>query len=194
MQRRDLLKSASILLGASLSSATVNAMSMVSDPHQRPPVSKFSPSQYGQLTVLSQLIIPTTDSPGAIEARVPEFIDLIVSQWQTETERSVILNGLDKLNQHCLAQYNSHFIECETQQQEAALSDFELLAKQEIAKGSAEEENSKTFFYALRELVVVGFFTSHVGATQALKHVHVAGAYIGDYPTAKAGRAWSPIY
>ena len=47
------------------------------------------------------------------------------------------------------------------------------------------------FFPWLKELTVVGYYTSEIGATQELRYVHVAGQYDGDVPYRKVGRAYS---
>jgi len=190
MNRRELLKHTALLLGSSLSPAIVaGATSTAKELPSSTSNSRLSDPQRELITVLSERIIPASDTPGALEAKVPEFIDFIVSHWQTETERTAFLNGLSAIDQYCSTHFQTRLLICTEKQQISALTAFEQRAKTEKTSGDI-----KPFFIMLRELVVVGYFTSKPGATQALRHAHAPGAFIGDYPLKDVGKAWSPVY
>lgn len=189
MNRRELLKHTALLIGSSLSPTIIAGVTSGKELHRGPEKSRLSDHQRDLITVLSELIIPATDTPGAIEAKVPEFIDLMVSEWQTEQERTEFLEGLTAIDRYCSKHYQQKFKKCTAVQQTSALTVFE-----ERANVEKTQHETKPFFMALRELVVVGYFTSKAGATQALRHSHAPGAFIGDYPLKKVGRAWSPVY
>ncbi|MGM9511714.1 gluconate 2-dehydrogenase subunit 3 family protein [Larkinella sp. GY13] len=57
---------------------------------------------------------------------------------------------------------------------------MELLTRQE-----------KSFFTILRELTIVGYFTSETGASQALDYVAIPGRFVGDIPLKPGQRAWA---
>ena len=46
------------------------------------------------------------------------------------------------------------------------------------------------YFRMMKELSLVGYFSSEIGATQAVRYIEVPGAYHGDYPYKKGDRAW----
>ncbi len=148
----------------------------------------FSERQQHVISLLSERIIPKTDTPGALEAGVPAFVSLIVSDWYNQDEKKAFILGLDDMERFCLQKFNCSLIKADSAQHDFVLSEFESLALKNL------DSDKPAIFSTLRELVVVGFFTSKPGAMQALKHNHVAGQFIGDYPLSKVGKAWSPYY
>jgi hypothetical protein len=147
------------------------------------------------IEALAELIIPETDTPGAIAAGVPDFIDQIVSNWYTETERQIFLDGLTAINARCQSEYDQGFVDCSSQQQTDALSHFETLAKgykpppRDMFDRNDPEDTP--FFTKIKELTVYGYYTSETGATQELRWVPMPGEYLVDYPLSKVGRSWA---
>jgi len=58
----------------------------------------LNPQQNGMVTTISEIIIPQTDTPGAKAARVNEFIDLILTEWYDDEEKSIFLTGLAEVD------------------------------------------------------------------------------------------------
>ena len=97
MNRREALRWATVLLGGIASPSALRAISMNRAPsHDNK--NYFSEFQSRQVATLAELIIPTTSTPGAIVAGVPQFIAMMVSDWYTEAERSIFMAGLDDIN------------------------------------------------------------------------------------------------
>ncbi|MGH8495473.1 MAG: gluconate 2-dehydrogenase subunit 3 family protein [Gammaproteobacteria bacterium] len=100
------------------------------------------------LASISELMIPATDTPGAVEAGVPQFAELILSDWHTADERRPVLEGMAKLDADCKAAFGKGFAACSVAEQ------TEVLAATE----------DSTMFTVLKSLVVNGYFTSELGA------------------------------
>ena len=80
MQRRDLLKGLSLLLGTGLSGACQRALDV--PVAERVVLAAVYDQQQQQIAhLIADLIIPETDTPGALDAGVGEFIDYVVSTW-----------------------------------------------------------------------------------------------------------------
>lgn len=147
------------------------------------------------LEALAELIIPQTETPGAIAAGVPAFIDQIVSRWYTDTERKIFLDGLLAINAQCQSNYGQEFINCTLRRQTQALSAFE--AQAENYKPPPRDMFDRTdpedtpFFTKIKELTVFGYYTSELGATQELRWLPMPGKYLVDYPVTEVGRAWA---
>ena len=133
MNRRELLKYTAVAMGiGSTSSVLLGALSGCED-SERPQKSdvdvqigaQIGAQPRGLIAALAELIIPETDTPGAVAAGVPDFIDQIVSQWYTPTERKIFDDGLVAINAHCQGQYAQEFVDCTGQQQTQALTHFE---------------------------------------------------------------------
>jgi hypothetical protein len=113
------------------------------------------------LSAIAETIIPATDTPGAIEAGVPRFVELILSDWHTAEERQPVLEGMAKLDRDCRSVYGQGFAECGEPEQVAALAAME----------------SSNMFATLKALVVNGHFTSELGATSQAGYNPMPGVY-----------------
>jgi gluconate 2-dehydrogenase gamma chain len=116
----------------------------------------FSPSEYALVERLTELIIPNDTTPGAKEAGVAEFVDFMVAH-NTDKQYSMRL-GISWLNAHCERLFGKTFMSLLAAQQVAVL---EPLAYK--AKHHAGEEDGRNFFLAIKELTVMGFYTTEIG-------------------------------
>ena len=130
MNRRELLKTTALAMGiGSASSLLLGALAGCDDsnpPSDIEPASSTKPL----IAALAELIIPETDTPGAIAAGVPDFIEEIVFRWYTPTERKIFLAGLVAIDGHCQDRYGRGFAGCNLSQQTEALAYFEQQASQ----------------------------------------------------------------
>jgi hypothetical protein len=195
MNRRDAIAQIAFLAGGSLAARFAQAALRGAPLHSRPAQSAFTDEQRTMIEHLAELIIPRTDTPGAIDAGIPVFIDQIVSGWYTPLERSIFMNGLKTLDAFCSAVYGKRFNACNTQQRTNALNaaDESSRAYQHTSalKMREEPDEHSPFFYKLKLLTVLGYYTSPVGATQELSYNPVPGRYEGDIDFDKLGRQWS---
>jgi hypothetical protein len=195
MNRRELLRVTAVAMGIGSSSSLMLGALSGCDAGVPPQKSVIGAQRRLLIESLAELIIPATDTPGAIAAGVPDFIDQIVSAWYTETERKVFLDGLVAINTHCQNAHGQEFVDCTLGQQTAALSHFETLARgykpppRELFDRNDPEDTP--FFNKIRELTVFGYYTSEIGASQELSWLPMPGEYRVDYPLSKAGRAWA---
>jgi hypothetical protein len=65
---------------------------------EQPVLRTLNPQQNAMVTTISEIIIPQTDTPGAKAARVNEFIDLILTEWYDDEEKSIFLTGLAEVD------------------------------------------------------------------------------------------------
>ena len=97
MHRREALRL--LASAAALPILSREAFSMFQAVHEQLPeqavLRTLNPHQNATVTTISELIIPQTDTPGAKAARVNEFIDLILTEWYDDEEKSIFLTGLD---------------------------------------------------------------------------------------------------
>src|SRR5258708_40152978 len=73
-------------------------------------VRTFCLHQHATVTAIAELIIPRTDTPGATDVRVTEFIELIVTEWYDAEERTHFLNGLADVDVRTQALFERHFV------------------------------------------------------------------------------------
>ena len=198
MNRRQLLKRTSWLLGGMLTASMVRGVTAGEESLRKAAVAFFSGPQRHRVSVLAELIIPPTDTPGAIGAGVPDFIEMMVAQWYTETERLLFMQGLQDIDDWCLDTHGADLLGSSEAQQIAALEAMEQAAagyKSNALDVEAEmadkiDENTP-FFTKLKELTVIGYYTSEVGATQELAYNSMPMRFEGDIPLAQIGRQWA---
>ena len=116
----------------------------------------FTPAEYALVERLAAIIIPTDETPGAAEAGVAEFIDVMTSR-DPELQHS-LRPGLAWLNKHSQKLQGKPFLGLTPDAQVALL---EPLAYQK--KFRAGEEPGRRFFDRMREYTIMGFYTSEVG-------------------------------
>jgi hypothetical protein len=116
----------------------------------------FDPQEYALIERLADIIIPADSTPGAKEAGVSEFIDLMVSR-DPELQNS-FRSGLGWLNLRSTSAYGKPFLGLSSSQQIALLEPLAYKAK--FRKG---EQAGRDFFDLLREYTVMGFYTSEIG-------------------------------
>lgn len=116
----------------------------------------FTMAEYALVERLAAIIIPTDNTPGANEAGVAEFIDLMTSR-DPELQDS-FRSGLRWLNSHSKRLHGKPFLALSPQQQTTLL---EPLAYR--SKFRPGEEPGREFFKQMLEYTVMGFYTSEVG-------------------------------
>ncbi len=131
------------------------------------------------VATIAELIIPKTDTPGAREAGVPAFIDVMLADWAGDDQRQMFTAGLANVDERSRALFGKEFVACSEAQQTQILTDLDAeLARLRDTKSDA----SKNFFQAMKWLTLTGYYTSEVGATTELHYRVVPGRYEPCYP------------
>jgi hypothetical protein len=190
LTRRQALRRVGALLGGVVSAPTVAG---VLSGCQRRTGADWSPTilsaeQNAMVDTIAEIIIPTTDTPGASAANVNRFIDAMVGESYQETNRKRFLAGLEDVNARCKTNYGSPFVDCSPEQQRALVGELDDEA---FGPNASVDREHPPFFRMMKELVIVGYYTSEIGATQELRTNAVPGYYDGDVPYKEIGRAWS---
>ena len=189
MDRREALKRVGVLMGGAVSASVVSG---VLAGCRAGGTASYTPqtlttSQDELVATVAELIIPATDTPGARAAGVHTFIDQMLTHIYSNEERDRFLAGLADLDARAQAGGNPTFLESTPEAQTAILQDLEAEARAARTSGAV----AMPFFSVMKELTLVGYYTSEIGATQELKYVHAAGSYDGDVPFEEVGRAYS---
>jgi hypothetical protein len=144
------------------------------------------------VTAAAELLLPPTETPGAKAARVNEFIDHILADWYSEEDRKRFLDGLSDMDSQSQKLFGKDFAVASPEQQAEVfqiLGDELALALEALAnappgyRGEAPEPENN-FYVMFRELTLTGYFTSEIGATQALHEVIIPGHFDGCTPLA----------
>lgn len=157
------------------------------------------------LDAVAELIVPATDTPGAREAGVPKFVDQAIATFCSPADAQALKSGLSRIDADARATHGAAFVAITQAQQTALLTRYEAesrvpAAPTAVGRGDTETGLSNRpaapprgppFFALLKEMVTVGYFTSELGATRAVRYDPVPGDYRGCVPLKQIGRAWA---
>ena len=129
----------------------------------------FDDHQIETVATICDLIIPTTDTPGARAAKVHDFIDLILNDGPAE-RRNRFLTGLGWVDGHAIRTHQQPFVRCTQQQQVAMLKAFDAGSDKELATGT-------TFFRDIKGLTTMGYYTSREGIAELNKGNRVPSSF-----------------
>jgi hypothetical protein len=195
MQRREALK---LLAGAAaIPLLSHSAFGLFRQVHEQLPASPalktLNPHQDATVTTLAEIIIPQTDTPGAKAARVNEFIDVIVSEWYDSQERSIFLKGLADLDGRSRDLFGHDFLDCPAKQQVQIVTELDeglTKVREAAVPGIIRKRHllipeEKNFFYMMKQLTLVGYYTSEVGAEEELNYEIIPSGHGGCTPIEK---------
>lgn len=145
----------------------------------------FNRNQAALTTSLTQTIIPAGETAGAADVGVPGFIESMVKDIYTEEQRDMFLEGLAAFDEKCVAETGSSFADLSADEQ------FEFASIENAEAIENEQFEGPQFFLIFKELTMVGFFTSEVGATEVLRYEDIPGVYQSCIPFEEVGRTWA---
>lgn len=195
IDRRQFLQRAAVLLGAGLSSACVSAaLSRREDEPLLTANTVLSAEERTVLESLAERILPRTDTAGALDAGVPDFVEFVLAEGYPEEARDAYRASLRELDAQAQAEYGGGFAALASADQDALLAAIELA---EFAAGSGAAalfggiNPTKPFFAASKELTLVGYYTSKVGIAAERTYSHFPGAFDGAVAWGPGQKPWA---
>lgn len=189
MKRRRALWGIALLGGGSLASMGIFKWF---DWHKKPDM-HYLLSQRKLLEALSETIIPTTDTPGAIEAGVADFILKMVSENMEAVAQNRFIDGLKSVDAYAKVTCGKPYTGCTEEEKNSIMRHFEEESKplDGIAGKVQRKVLGDPFFPILKEYTCIGYCTSMAGATQALAYTLVPGRFAGCVPMTPNQKSWA---
>lgn len=147
--------------------------------------------QDATVKTMAEMIIPRTDTPGATDVGAAAFIDLLLTEWCDEKERTRFLAGLDQVDMRTRAVFGKDFIDCSEDQRSETLMALGERMVQETPRrpGRWDDEvpGEASFYSMLRRFTLTAYYTSEAGATEELHFEIIPDHYQGcdDAPSSK---------
>jgi len=189
INRRTALAQISIMFGGSISvQITAAILGQVLNKGESFPVSSEQTYLLGEL---AEIIIPSTDTPGAKNSGVTDFIIRVMRDCYSLADQQFFYTGLEILNKICIDKHGRSFVELEHKEKINFLNIINEIERIFYIKALNKAFNIPGFFKQLRELTVIGYFTSETGATLALEYLPIPGRFEGDVLIKKGQRAWA---
>lgn len=197
LTRREAIIKMAVLMGASLMGPRLLARTF----GQARPL-EFSEQEIALLDEIAETIIPATHAPGARAAGVGPFIAMMVADCYTAPAQAAVKDGLVRLPKDYELRYGEKFVGGQAENRRKFLNDLDaeqrkhtsqmrrVTVKTEGSRAAEEDDDAPPhYFRVLRELTLLGYFTSEIGQTKLLHYVEVPGRYDGNVPY-KKGDEW----
>lgn len=146
----------------------------------------FSKLQMKILHDICDVVLPKTDTPSAAELDVHGFVDHQLSVCYDSVEQDGVIAIVDKINTISIKSLSQGYIDLSSSQQKALLESLEKMT-------SGFNVEDKAHFKFLKSLIVFGYFTTEVGATQALNYQAVPGGFKGSVPYSTLKKSWGSL-
>ncbi|MDP3070082.1 MAG: gluconate 2-dehydrogenase subunit 3 family protein [Opitutaceae bacterium] len=182
MNRREAIQRAALLLGVAITPSILQGVLRAQTPAAGAKPQFLTAAQFATASAVAERILPRTDTPGAIDVGVPAFIDLMAGKYMTDAERRTFTAGLAEVEAKSAAAHQAAFGKLPAAQQDALLT----------AMAEAAQPKRGTFFHQIKELTILGYFTSEPVGRNVTHYDPIPGRYQGCIPLAEVGnRAWT---
>ncbi|NBT08361.1 MAG: gluconate 2-dehydrogenase subunit 3 family protein [Chitinophagia bacterium] len=185
MNRREALARVALIMGGTV----LGAEAFLSGCTTGTTGLKFSKDDIAFLNEIGETILPATNTPGAKEAKVGEFMSVIVNDCYETKDQIAFMAGMKTLNEASNKANGKTFMQATAEQRHNLL--VELDKEASAFQKTKKPDETKHYFTMLKELTLWGFFSSEVGATKALRYIAVPGKYEGTVPYKKGDKAWA---
>lgn len=186
IDRRAALRRVALLLGGALSAPAIAGVLAGCEGHDRAAAGfaprALAPAQAELMAVVADHIIPATDTPGARGVGAPAFIDMMLAEYYAPADRERFVAGLADLDARAKASGGRAFLRCDASRQRAIL---------DVVDREAFAGRGLHWFRTMKELTLLAYYTSEIGATKELRYQQVPGRFDGCIPFETVGRSWS---
>jgi hypothetical protein len=187
MNRREAIARVSLIVGGTIIGSDLFLSGC--KPEKKKVETVLTRDSLALINEISETILPQTSTPGAKEANVGHFMIDFVNDCYSAPDRAIFIQGLAAIDKRSMKAYHDNFMQINEQQRLELLTNLDVEQK-EYTK-SKNETSPNHYFRMMKELTLLGYFTSEVGCTKALRYVPIPGKYIGCIPYKKGDKAWA---
>jgi hypothetical protein len=155
-------------------------------------VGAFTVADVALLDEIAETILPETSTPGAKAAKTGAFMALMVTDVYTDRSQQVFRDGMRSVDEACRSAHGTAFMEATPAQRLSVLEAIDREQKQVMdARVPALEPEPAHYFRMMKELALLGYFTSEIGCTKALRYIEAPGRFDPCVPHAPGDRSWA---
>ncbi len=185
LNRREALRRIALLMGGAL----VGSRYILSgQPVPDKKAEGFTDADRAFLDEVGETILPATDIPGAKAVGIGAFMTMMVTDCYSDQEHATFKAGMADIDARAKAQYGQGFVACSPDERTKLADTLEKEQRDHHAKKGKDEPEH--YFRIVKDLTLLGYFSSEIGCTQAVRYIEVPGAFHGDVPYVKGQKAW----
>jgi hypothetical protein len=201
IDRREAIRRVSALLGGTAlvgGRALLAACERASFPLEEATLGDFTAKDIAFLDEIAETILPATKTPGAKAAKTGAFMALMVTDSYQPAEQKEFREGMAKVDDAMRKANGRSFMEATAMQRSAVLTALDHEQKRvmdareaAVSEGAASAGRPAHYFRMMKQLALLGYFTSEVGCTQALRYVESPGRFDACIPYTPGEPAWA---
>jgi len=188
MNRRDAIERVILLTGGAVIGVDF-FISGCKQPNAKKVNDLFNTDQVAFFNEVGDTILPPTKTPGAKAADVGSFIAIMVADCYTPADQKIFMTAQSKIDAESQKMFNKNFLDCDSGQRTQLLTAIDK--EQKLSAKNKQPADPYHYFSMVKQLTLLGYFTSEVGCTQALRYVPVPGRFDGNIPYKKGDKAWA---
>lgn len=189
MNRRDALNRVALILGGTIVGGSAFLEGCKSADKKMAIGLPFSAENISFLDEVAETIIPTTNTPGAKAAKVGAFMNTMVTDCYDEKDQKIFSDGIVAIDQACEKLHGHGFMKASPEHRKEVLVAIDK--EQKEYNKNKKDGDPNHYFSLMKQLTLLGYFSSEIGATQALRYVAVPGKFEACIPYKKGDRAWA---
>jgi hypothetical protein len=151
---------------------------------------EFTAGDIAFLDEIAETILPATKTPGAKAAKTGAFMALMVTDGYSLAEQKIFREGMRRVDEATRAANNISFMEATPLQRLAALTALDHEQKR-VSEAAGAANQPAHYFRMMKELALLGYFTSELGCTQAMRYVESPGRFDPCIPYTAGEPAWA---
>lgn len=183
LTRRAAIRNAVLLVGGAISAAELGLLESALAATADEAEPRFlDADQFAMVERIADIIMPETDTPGAVSAGVHRFIDLMLQEWASSDTQHEFVTGFAGIDRRAGELGMQSFLAGSAEQQAELV---ERMDREAFAPGSGD-----AFFRRMKKLVLFAYFSSEPGATETLRYDRIPGDYEPCLSLENDGRAW----
>lgn len=198
MDRREAIKNAALISGFAVSGSMMTVLLQSCQSEATPAAEPWKPMFFTEeeglaLAEIGETMLPKTDTPGAKEVLVHEYIDQAVAICMDEEDQQKFKTGFTALLADCQASHQKSFMECDAATRLAFLNKHDKAARDFMdANPDIDDDDDDTpFFIELKQMILFGYFTSEKIGTEVTAYLPIPGGYEPCMPYEDGTPIWT---
>lgn len=151
----------------------------------------FTQDNIAFLDEVAETILPKSNTPGAKDAEVGKFMTVMVNDCYEEKDQKIFHEGIGKLDEACNKMHGHGFMKADAAHRKELLTALDKEAKDNAEKKKTNKDLPNHYFSQIKQLTLLGFFTSKPGLTECFDYHAVPGKYDGAMPYKKGDKLFA---
>lgn len=196
MDRRNALKRTGVLAGTAIAMPALFSLLQAckEEPRLTWQPEFFSESEARTVSEIVDMILPRTDTPGALDVKVDMFIDKVVAHTYGKDGQDRMRDEIAAFNSTCESDFGAVFIDLDATGKEEVLRVAEKTSGK-LSRGvwgqAVGPQEDIGFYRSLKSMAIWAYFTSEEIGENVLSYDPVPGVYEGCKPLSEVGNRWS---